>query len=58
MHHAKMQALDAKVLMGGSWKAISYQCPHCETVLSVEIDPIAVKADIVAEIAKMLGKKR
>ena len=57
MHYAKMQGLDAKVLMGGAWKAVSYQCPHCETVLSVEIDPIAVKTDIVNEVVKRLGKK-
>ncbi|MEW6619900.1 MAG: hypothetical protein AB1422_11295 [bacterium] len=28
------------------WKGISYLCPFCNSVLSVQIDPIAVRTDI------------
>lgn len=33
-----------------SWNGVSYCCPHCHTVLSVELDPIALKADIVKQV--------
>lgn len=29
------------------WKGISCLCPSCLTVLSVAIDPIAIKTDII-----------
>lgn len=35
-----------------SWKAITYLCPYCSTILSVQIDPIAVKNDIVKELKR------
>lgn len=35
-----------------TWKAVSYCCLSCNTVLSVQIDPIAIKTDIL----KALGK--
>jgi hypothetical protein len=45
---------------GKSWKAIAYDCPDCEATMSVQIDPIAVKADVVddvvSRIAKLLGR--
>lgn len=40
-----------------SWKAVSYNCPYCYSVLSVTIDPIALKADTVNEILKGLGRR-
>ena len=36
---------------GASWNGVSYLCPSCNAVLSVEIDPIALKTDIVREVA-------
>jgi len=32
------------------WNGVTYFCPHCYTVLSVELDPIALKADIVKQV--------
>jgi phage FluMu protein Com len=52
----KIQGVTAKELFGASWNAISYQCPKCDTVLSVEMDPVALKSDIVNEVAKRLGR--
>lgn len=36
------------------WNGIAYVCPNiwCNSILSVAIDPIAIKADIVNEIKK------
>jgi phage FluMu protein Com len=54
MTFVNFQGVDAKEPFGNSWNAVSYQCPHCRTVLSVEIDPIALKADLVNELFKKL----
>ncbi len=37
---------------------IIYSCPHsgCGAVLSVAVDPIAVGADIVRDVKKLLGR--
>ena len=39
---------------GSKWNGISYTCPLCQTVLSVQIDPIAIKNDLVKELFNML----
>jgi hypothetical protein len=38
------------------WKGVSFLCPKCKTVLSVSIDPIAIKTDIVNAIQRSIGK--
>ena len=35
-----------------SFKAIAHCCPSCDAVFSVEIDPIALKTDIINGILK------
>ena len=47
----KAEAISAVVGLE-NWKAVSYCCPWCDTVLSVQIDPVAIKTDIL----KALGK--
>lgn len=49
--------IDAKNAGGTSWKAITYNCPFCQTIISCQIDPIAVKADTVNEIIRGLKEK-
>jgi hypothetical protein len=39
-----------------SWKGIAYCCPLCDSALSVTIDQIALKGDIVGEVLRGLGK--
>jgi hypothetical protein len=51
-----LQQITASELFGQTWRAISYCCPLCNVILSVGIDPIALKADTVAEILKVLGR--
>jgi hypothetical protein len=36
--------------MAQEWRAISHCCYECGVVLSVQIDPIAIKADTIAAI--------
>jgi len=42
---------------GKQWRGIKYYCPACGAILSVSIDPIAIKTDIVEEILRALGKR-
>lgn len=35
-------------------KGVSYDCPHCRKSLSVAIDPIAVRTEIVAQVTEAL----
>lgn len=52
-----IQPIDAKVPFGGDvYKAASYQCPSCRTVLGVQMDPLALETDLVNKIAKRLGR--
>ena len=39
-----------------SYKGVTYQCPNigCQTVLGCELDPIALKNDIVNAVNKQL----
>ena len=39
--------LDARFSGGGVFKAVTYNCPYCNTILGVQIDPIALRTDIV-----------
>ena len=58
----KCEKLVTNVTMSGvkgnfgfnSWNCVTYNCPFCFTVLSVGIDPIALKADTVDEVLRAL----
>jgi hypothetical protein len=39
----------------GSWHTVIYHCPFCFSAISAQIDPIAVKADTVTDVAKVLA---
>lgn len=54
INHVTANSVDVNVLLGTTLKGISYSCPFCHTVLSVQIDPIAIKTDIVNELFKKL----
>lgn len=48
-----IETLDAKVGLtgsGGSYNAVSYSCPSCHAVLGVQMDPIALNADLRKQI--------
>lgn len=40
-----------------TWNGVTYQCSSCNKILSVGIDPIALKADTVNEVVKQLSSK-
>lgn len=47
----RIEEVTASTGIGGTeWKAISYCCKSCDSVLSIQIDPIAIKTDTVNEL--------
>jgi len=40
------------------WKWVAYSCPNlmCAKIISVWIDPIAIKTDIINGVLKWLGR--
>jgi len=43
---------------GVTYNCVSYVCPNvkCQTILGVQMDPLAVKTDTVNAVAKKLGR--
>ena len=35
-----------------SYKGVSYLCPHCRAVLGIQMDPLALNADLAAAISE------
>jgi uncharacterized protein with PIN domain len=54
LSHVKLDYVEIKVTDGKTFHGANYLCPYCRTVLSVAIDPIALKAEIVFEVVKKL----
>jgi hypothetical protein len=47
--HVTIEDVEAKAVGGSpSWRGISYSCPWCRTILSVGIDPVALKTDTIS----------
>ena len=45
-----LDEVESSVVFGTSWRTILYSCPLCQKVLNVQIDPVALKSDIIAAI--------
>ncbi len=45
-----------KVPLGAQFHGISYNCPSCQIILGVQIDPVALKTDIINELLSKLGR--
>lgn len=39
----------------GAWRSLAYLCPHCRAVLSVQIDPIAVRSEVFEHVDQAVG---
>lgn len=55
--HVNLVEITAGVLFGNQWRAVKYCCPHCNAILSVQIDPVALKTDIVDAVLSGLRKR-
>lgn len=52
-----LETTEGRVGLGGTaYKLVSYLCAGCRTILGVEMDPIALKSDIINGVKKSLGR--
>lgn len=49
-----MQAFETGVPLGMKWKCIAFNCPKCKVVLGTQVDPVAIKYDIVQDLLRAL----
>jgi hypothetical protein len=56
VRQVNLQEITVNAGHGLSWIGVSYQCSLCNTVLSVGIDPVALKTDTIKGVLKGLGK--
>ena len=54
----KVEAVDGHVTARPAWKAIALCCPMCNSMISAQIDPIAVRTEIVRQVEDLLKKHR
>lgn len=45
-----LEEMTSSALFGQEWRTIAYVCPNCQKILSTQIDPIAIKTDIINAI--------
>jgi hypothetical protein len=50
----RIEDVDVQVGFEPAWRGISYCCPSCGSVLSVQIDPVALKTDIINGVVEQL----
>jgi hypothetical protein len=56
--NVRVEGIDGKenVFSSEAWRCVSYCCPNCNTILGVQIDPVALKTDTIGELfAKLRG---
>lgn len=51
-----VKPMTATVLLGDSYKGVAYVCPHCAAAISFQIDPLAVRAEMVAGVKSAVTK--
>lgn len=55
--HVHFEAVSIRQAFGVSgWKGVSYLCPNCKSILGVQIDPIAIRTEIVDQVVAELRK--
>lgn len=47
--HVNLEAIEVRHATKNR-KGVAYNCPHCDVALSVAIDPIAVRTEIVSQV--------
>jgi len=57
MSSIKVEAIQIKAGKS-SWNGVAYCCPSCDCALSVMIDQISLKDDVVAEVLQGLGREQ
>lgn len=52
----EVEDVDAAVLLQPRWKGFAYLCPACRTVLSVQINPLTIRANTANELSQKVGR--
>ncbi len=52
--NVKIEELRVDVGYLPAWKGVSYVCPWCNAIMSIQIDPVALKTDIVNEVVRRM----
>lgn len=52
--HVNLNGIDVHVGGQSRWHGSAYSCPLCSSILSVSIDPISLKADIIAGVVEKM----
>lgn len=55
--HFDIKSVDINLKFKRAYRGVSYECPRCKNVISVGMDPIALKTDIVKEVVAALKKR-
>ncbi len=52
LSHVNLDSLTSSELFGSgtTWKTIAYSCPYCEKLLNIQIDPVALRTEIIEAI--------
>lgn len=53
-----IEYVEIDLLNAPKWKGVSYLCPVCNVILSVQIDPIAIRTDLLNGISNALQEKK
>jgi phage FluMu protein Com len=54
--HVDAEAIEIHQNLKSASRGVSYLCPHCRTILSVQIDPLASIADMANAVVRRLKK--
>lgn len=57
VRHATVNEISLDVPGGSSWLGLAYVCPACQTILGVQMDPVALKTDTIAGVAEFLRRR-
>jgi hypothetical protein len=56
LSYVDFKEIDVQASGSTRWVGVAYVCPLCETILSIQIDPVALKADTIDGVAALLRK--
>lgn len=45
-----LEEMASSALFGQEWRTIAYLCPMCQKILNTQIDPIAIRTEIINAI--------
>ena len=55
---SKVNAEAVEIVLSRSdrYRGLSYACPHCQSVLSIQMNPLTLKDDTLGELQASLGQ--